>query len=121
MAQPDVLADQVLQHPRRAGAVGQGVQHLQDDPVAVVDDAEKQVVAVEVVQVVAGWQHLFGDRGTQVALFEVVPEHAATQHRVVQHVLVEDGVQGRGLMKPCREPGARSTVTALPAWRSFSA
>ena len=94
MARHDVLGDQVAEDVHGAGPVGQRMEDLKSDAVAVVDHSEEQFAAIEVVEVVAERPVVGHDSWAQVALFQVVPEDASPQHGVVEHVLVEDPVEG---------------------------
>jgi hypothetical protein len=42
MPQPDVRGDQVREEPQRTGAVGQRVEHFEQDPLAMVHHTEQQ-------------------------------------------------------------------------------
>ncbi len=89
-----VLLQQGGEEPQRPGPVGEGVEHLEAHAAAVVDDAEQQGAAVGLVDRGAGVLGLRLEDGAEVAVLEVVPEHAAAQHRVVEREALVGRVQG---------------------------
>ena len=86
--QADVRGDQIGEEPQRAGAVGERMEHLQRDAAPMVHHPEQQGPAVRLIDRGAGGGQLGSDLRAQVAVLEVVPEHASTQHCVIERVLL---------------------------------
>ena len=92
--QPAVRRYQVGEEPQRTGAVGQRVEHLEDDPLAMVHHSEQQTAPICLVDGSAGVLLLRRDEGAQVAVLQVVPEDTAAQYRMVEPIPLIGRVQG---------------------------
>ena len=70
------------------------MEHLQGDPAPMMRHAEQEVATILLVDRSAGRQLVRRHQRTQIAVLQVVPEHASSQHRVVETVPVIGRVQG---------------------------